>query len=176
MGRLLRYTGSLAAVGVATLAYAGLIERNAFTLRRFQVPVLAPGSAPIRVLHISDLHITPQQKRKQAWIANLARLAPDLVVNTGDTISSEHAIPAIMRALEPLFEFPGVFVPGNNDYFSPARGNPIRYLTPDVPHTSGHPLPWPQLAQAMTNAGWRDLTHVRGEITAARQNVALGGR
>src|ERR1700722_15692149 len=117
MGRLIRSTATLATLGAATLAYGGLVERNAFTLPRFQVPVLTPGAPPLRVLHISDLHITPGQKRKIAWIADLARLAPDLVINTGDTISNENAIPAIMRALGPLLDFPGAFVPGNNDYY-----------------------------------------------------------
>lgn len=33
--------------GAATLAYAGLYERTRWTLRRFDVPVLAPGSSPL---------------------------------------------------------------------------------------------------------------------------------
>src|ERR1700749_2891473 len=103
MSRLVRYPATLAALGAATLAYGTLIERNAFTLRRFQVPVLSPGSPPIRVLHISDLHVTPNQTRKLAFVSDLARLAPDLVINTGDTLAHAHAIPAIMRAFEPLF-------------------------------------------------------------------------
>ena len=35
------------------------IERNWFRLRRFDVPVLAPGQRPVRILHISDPHLTP---------------------------------------------------------------------------------------------------------------------
>src|SRR5439155_20712870 len=60
----------LAAVSVtaATLAYATLVERNRFVLRRFEVPVLAPESAPLRVLHLSDLHLTSGQRRKTAWV------------------------------------------------------------------------------------------------------------
>jgi predicted MPP superfamily phosphohydrolase len=175
MGRLLRYTGGLFAGGTAVLAYGGLIERNAFTLRRFQVPVLTPGSPPIRVLHISDLHITPGQRRKQAWVAGLARLAPDLVINTGDTISDPLAIPAIMRALGPLFEFPGAFVPGNNDYFEPVLSNPLRYFAPKHDRPKGTPLPWPQLARAMSDAGWKDLTHVRTRLAVSSLEVALAG-
>ena len=67
---------------------AALIERNAFTVRHFDVPVLAPGADPIRVLHVSDLHILARQTRKIDWIRGLARLAPDLVINTGDTFCS----------------------------------------------------------------------------------------
>ena len=43
-----------AAVAAGTLAagigYASLIERNAFALREFTMPVLSPGSTPLRVL------------------------------------------------------------------------------------------------------------------------------
>ena len=41
-------------------------------LRRVEVPVLAPGARPLRVLHISDLHLTPGQQAKREWVA-LAR-------------------------------------------------------------------------------------------------------
>jgi uncharacterized protein len=175
MGRLLRYTATVGAAGAATVAYGTLIERNAFTLRRFQVPVLNPGSPPIRVLHISDLHITPNQDRKLAFISDLARLAPDLVINTGDTISHEHAIPAIMRGLRPLFAFPGVFVPGNNDYYVPVLGNPLRYFRPSKERRKGKRLPWSSLATAMTHAGWHDLTHERIVLDVANITVALAG-
>jgi uncharacterized protein len=72
---------------VAGIGYASLIERNAFVLREATMPVLAPGSSPLRVLHLSDLHMRPNQRRKQAWLRDLARLEPDLVVNTGDNLA-----------------------------------------------------------------------------------------
>jgi predicted MPP superfamily phosphohydrolase len=175
MSRLLRYPAVVAAVGAATLAYATLIERNAFTLRRFQIPVLAPGSPPIRVLHISDLHVLPDQSRKLAFVSDLARLAPDLVINTGDTIAHRHAIPALMRAFKPLLAFPGAFVPGNNDYYAPTRSNPLRYFSPTTEGRKGIPLPWPALATAMSDAGWVDLTHVRTSLDVAGLPVALAG-
>jgi predicted MPP superfamily phosphohydrolase len=165
----------LAAAGAGTLFYGSVIERNAFTLRRFDVPVLAPGAQPLRVLHVSDLHITARQHRKHAWIRQLAELRPDLVINTGDTLSAANAIPAVMHSLEPLFAFPGAFVPGNNDYYAPRLKSPVRYFTPHRPRMHGDWLPWPQLASAMTHAGWLDLTHVRTVATAAGQRVALTG-
>ncbi|MDF2583555.1 MAG: metallophosphoesterase, partial [Mycobacterium sp.] len=45
-----------AAIAAGTLAagigYASLIERNAFALRELTMPVLTPGSTPLRVLHL----------------------------------------------------------------------------------------------------------------------------
>src|SRR5919201_711653 len=145
MSRLARASVASGVLGAAAFAYGALIERNAFTLRRFDVPVLPAGAAPIRLLHLSDLHITPQQDRKLAWIRDLASLQPDFVINTGDTISHPRAIPAIMRALAPLFEFPGAFVPGNNDYHKPILKNPVKYFFPYGRRVLGPSLPWPQL-------------------------------
>ncbi len=164
-----------AATGAAALAYGGFIERNAFTLRRFEIPVLAPDARPIRVLHVSDLHIVEGQRRKIDWIRALARLEPDFVVNTGDTISDPDGIPAVMRALDPLFEFPGAFVPGNNDYYAPVPKNPLRYFFPEGPRRHGKPLPWPETAAAMADKGWFDLTHVRTRLETNDGHVALAG-
>jgi predicted MPP superfamily phosphohydrolase len=171
----LRALSTLAGAGALALAYGALYERNAFTLRRFDVPVLAPGSPPVRVLHLSDVHIVARQRRKQAWLRDLAGLQPDLVVNTGDTLSAADAIPAVMHAFEPLFAFPGVFVPGNNDYYAPTPKMPTRYFVKRVPSPKGAPLPWPQLATAMTHAGWLDLTHKRATVKAGAATVALAG-
>jgi predicted MPP superfamily phosphohydrolase len=171
----MRALPTLFAAGGATLAYGGLVERNAFTLRRFDVPVLAPGSRPIRVLHISDVHLTPQQKRKQAWVRRLADLRPDIVINTGDTLSAPRGIPAVMDTFEPLFAFPGVFVPGNNDYYAPRPKNPLRYFSPARNRVHGPRLPWPQLAAALSRRGWLDLTHRRTTVDAAGVTIALAG-
>jgi predicted MPP superfamily phosphohydrolase len=173
----LRAVTAVGAAGALSLAYGTLYERNAFTLRRFDVPVLAPGASPVRVLHLSDVHILTRQRRKQAWIRALASLQPDLVVNTGDTWSAASAIPAVMHAFEPLFEFPGVFVPGNNDYYAPTPKLPTRYFrpAPTLAPPSGARLPWPQLAAAMAHAGWIDLTHRRVTVKAGTSSVALAG-
>jgi predicted MPP superfamily phosphohydrolase len=166
-----------ALAGAAAAGYGGLIERNLFTLRRFAVPVLDPGSPALRVLHISDLHLTAAQQRKQAWVSQLARLQPDLVINTGDTSSDPDGIPAIMKALGPLFDFPGAFVPGNNDYYVPQPKNPARYFLPNkVGRLEGRRrMPWDELAGAMADRGWLDLTHVRTTVEVAGLPVALAG-
>jgi predicted MPP superfamily phosphohydrolase len=170
-----RAVTALGAAGAGALIYGSLIERNAFTLRRFDVPVLASGAEPLRVLHLADLHITAGQRRKHAWIRGLATLRPDLIINTGDTLSAPDAIPAVLSALEPLAAFPGVFVPGNNDYYVPRFRNPTEYFRPNRPVRRGPPMPWPQLASALTHAGWIDLTHARTMLSINGLSVALAG-
>ena len=174
MARVVR---TVAAAGAATLFYATVIERHAFTLRHFDVPVLAPGSRPLRLLHISDLHLLPRQRRKISYIQALALLKPDLVINTGDTNSAVDGIPAVMGALGPLMSAaPGAFVPGNNDYWAPSPKSPTKYLKPGrTPGSKAAPMPWTDLAAAMSAAGWVDLTHVRTSVDVAGQRVALAG-
>ncbi|MGI8880483.1 MAG: metallophosphoesterase [Jatrophihabitans sp.] len=175
MSVLGRVATATVVAGAAGFGYGSLIERNLFTLRRFTVPILEPGSDPLTVLHVSDLHITPQQRRKQRWIAALADLQPDLVVNTGDTISAPDAIPAILDTLRPLAQFPAVFVPGNNDYYAPKPRSPFGYFTPKEKVTRRPDMPWDRLAGAMVEQGWTDLTHVRTVLAAGGRTVALAG-
>lgn len=167
------------AVGLSTTAagigYAALIERNAFTLRDLTMPVLAPGSSPLRVLHLSDLHMRPGQRRKQAWLRELAGLNPDLVVNTGDNLAHPKAVPAVVQALGDLLGVPGVFVFGSNDYFGPRMKNPAHYLVKPGHRIYGEPLPWQDLRAAFTERGWLDLTHTRTELDVAGLRIAAAG-
>jgi uncharacterized protein len=171
------WSAGLAATSAAAIAYGTLVEPKLFTLRAFSVPVLERGASPIRVLHISDLHLTAKQHHKQDWISDLARLRPDLVINTGDTSSDPDAIEAIIKALGPLFDFPGAFVPGNNDYYVPRPKNPMRYFMRDnIGSLHGRQrMPWGELASAMAARGWVDLTHVRTDLVAGEVAVALAG-
>src|SRR3954453_22623523 len=121
--RPLPILASGAAAGAAVLTYGVGIERNAWTLRRAEVPVLSPGTAPLQILHLSDLHMLPRQHGKQRWLRDLGRLVPDLGVLPADFLSSADAGPSVLDALEPLFDRPGMFVPGNNDYFEPTFKN-----------------------------------------------------
>jgi predicted MPP superfamily phosphohydrolase len=166
---------SLVASGAAGVAYASLYERNRWTLRRFDVPVLPPGSAPLRVLHLSDLHMTADQRSKQEWVASLAVLEPDLVVDTGDNLAGADAVPGTLRALEPLLDRPGAFVLGSNDYYAPRPKNPLKYFKRDHKRVHGDPLPWRDLRDAMTGRGWLDLTNARGVLTVGGRRIAFAG-
>jgi uncharacterized protein len=163
------------ASATAGVAYASLYERNRWTLRRFAVPVLAPGSAPLTVLHLSDLHMTAPQRSKQEWVASLAALEPDLVVDTGDNLAGHDAVPGTLRALEPLLDRPGAFVLGSNDYFAPRPKNPLKYFKRDHKRVHGDPLPWRDLRDGLTGRGWLDLTNTTGELVVDGRRIVLGG-
>ncbi len=172
----LKSTGAVAlGSAVAGIGYASLIERNAFVLRELTMPVLDPGSSPLRVLHISDLHMRPGQRRKQAWLRELASLEPDLVVNTGDNLAHPRAVPAVVQSLGDLLSVPGVFVFGSNDYFGPRPKNPLNYLIEPGHRVHGQPLPWQDLRAAFTERGWLDLTHNRREFEVGGLQIAVAG-
>ncbi|QOC89928.1 metallophosphoesterase [Micromonospora craniellae] len=172
---LFRLATATVATGAAALAYASLVERNMFTLRRFDVPVLPTGTEPLRVLHLSDLHMTPNQVRKQNWVASLAALDPDLVVVTGDNMAHPGAVPGVLRALQPLLDYPGAFVFGSNDYTGPVLKNPFSYFLPDREYTEGVELPYEELRDVFTGAGWTDLNNRRVTLKAGGRAIDMAG-
>ena len=121
--------GVAAAAGVAAFAWGSLVERNRFTLRYEVVPILAPGSRPITVLHLSDLHMAPWQRAKQEWLTSLRTIVePDLVIDTGDNLGHRDGLDGVRAALDVFRGVPGVFVHGSNDYYGPEFKNPFKYF------------------------------------------------
>jgi uncharacterized protein len=169
---------TLAAVaGGAAFGYASVIERNWFALRRFEVPVLPPDAAPMRVLHISDIHLTPGRHRLLSWLRSLDALAPDLVVNTGDSIAHAQAVQPLLDALGPLLDRPGVFIYGSNDLYSPIPKNPFAYLRGPSQrrHRTIPDLPWAELGAGLAASGWMDANNARGRIKAGGLDIEVGG-
>ena len=169
-------------LGLGTLAGAGLAtyaawEARQYTLRRVTVPLLPAGHAPLTVLHLSDIHMAPDQRAKQEWLRGLADLEPDLVVDTGDNLAHMRAVPVVADALGGLLDVPGVYVLGSNDYYAPGMRNPLLYLLPDTGkrNTSTPQLPWPRLKERFAEAGWLDLTNGFGSLTVRDTTIAFAG-
>ena len=175
----MRASTALAAVtaaGATGLGYAWA-EARMFTLRRATLPVLRPGAAPLRVLHLSDIHLVPRQHRKRRWLASLAALEPDLVVSTGDNLAARDAVPAVLEAHGSLLDRPGVFVLGSNDYWEPRLKNPARYLLPNggERRVHGARLPTDDLIRGFREAGWLDLTNRRGTLKIGTRLLEFAG-
>ena len=169
-------------LGAGTAAAAGLTayaawEARQYTLRRVTVQVLPPGHRSLRVLHLSDLHLMPGQTRKQEWLRGLGELRPDLVINTGDNLAHRDSVPVLRESLDALLDVPGVFVFGSNDYYSPTLRNPLRYLLPDDGQRNTHTphLPFEELRDTFSEAGWLDLTNVRDTLKVEDTRFAFAG-
>lgn len=176
-GTVLRSLAATAAVGAACFGW-GLFETQLFTVRRFSVPVLPAGARPIKVLHLSDIHLVSRQHRKLDWLASLADERPDLIVNTGDNIASADALTPLLATFSAFDGVPGVFVFGSNDYRAPKFRVPVRYLVSSTGHNeSAKPrdLPWRELRTGLERLGWVDLTHRRATLDVAGSRLAFRG-
>ena len=170
--------GAAGAVGAAAAIWGIGIERHLYTVRFASAQVLPPGSAPLRVLHVSDAHLAPWQHRRQEWISSLAGLSPDLVINTGDNIGHADGLAAVRRAFAPLAGIPGVFVHGSNDVFAPTPRNPFRYIL--GPSKAKEDTATPLDSDAMDRffrdeLGWSDLNNDAVSLAVSGHRLTLFG-
>ncbi len=171
-----RIAAAVALTGAGCFAYGVFVERRAFTLRRVTVPVLSDGERPLRVLHISDLHLSTDRGSLVRWVDSLAALRPDLVVTTGDNLSQPQALTMVSDAYSRLFDVPGVFVFGSNDYFAPTPVNPLRYLgMARKPKPQREELPHRELRAMLVQRGWHDVEHQRVELEVDGRLVEVRG-
>lgn len=150
------------------------IERYLFTVRHESAKVLPRGAKPIRVLHVSDFHVAPWQRRKLSFIKKLSELDVDLVIDTGDNLGHPKAIKPTLAALDGLLSVPGAFVNGSNDYHAPGFRNPFAYLF--RPSDPGHaePLDNAALVAGLT-AGWLNLNNASGELIVKGTRIGFVG-
>ncbi len=168
----------LALAGGAVAAYS-MWEARQYGLIDETLPILPRGSQPLRILHLSDLHLTHRQEHKIRWLDALPSIVdPDLTVVTGDFIADPDAVPIVLDALAGVMAQPGAFVLGSNDYFAPRIVNPLKYLTAPSELEGTRPeLPWGDLVAGLRGAGWADLDNAAAEMRLGRQQapVALRG-
>lgn len=169
--------GAVGAVGVAAAVWGIGIERQLYTVRRHELRVLPRGAAPIRVLHLSDAHLAPWQRRKQRWIASLAQLKPDVIVNTGDNIGHADGLGGVRAAFAPFRGIPGVFVHGSNDLVAPAPRNPFLYFAGPSQHVpKAQNLDAAALDSYLSDElGWTDLNNAAGSLQVAGLRIDAFG-
>jgi predicted MPP superfamily phosphohydrolase len=147
----------------------------AYKVREAAIPILPPGSPDIRVLHFSDLHLTPRRKREIADIKSFISLKPDLVISTGDFLAHPGAVPVVLDALDELLNLPGLYVFGSNDYYEPSFKNPIKYLMKDNgTRKLGKELPWQELDRALAQRGWKNVN--TSKVTFSIKEILIEAR
>jgi uncharacterized protein len=111
---------SLTAIIMICLAYARLVEPNWLSIVRVTVPCdkLAPGSVPIRLVHISDLHCEPAARLEDQVVSAIADLRPDLIFFTGDCVNTPAGLPVFRHTMTALAKLAPTFaVRGNWDVY-----------------------------------------------------------
>ena len=147
----------------------------AFKIRQSLLPILPLGSLPIKILHFSDLHLGPRNKREIADVRSFVGLKPDLVISTGDFLAHKNSVKTVIDALDELLDLPGLFVFGSNDYYGPQFKNPLSYLRKDNGKRKlGNKLPWQALQKQLVNRGWQDLSH--NKVTLKVNGVVIEAR
>ena len=91
--RLLNATGgALLAAPFAVVGYGALVERLDFHVREVEIPVpnLADGLEGLRLLHLSDIHLSAflSEKELARVIDTANELRPHLALVTGDLITA----------------------------------------------------------------------------------------
>ncbi|HZH29626.1 MAG TPA: metallophosphoesterase [Pyrinomonadaceae bacterium] len=114
--RLHRIVIALAVVGVLCMAYGYFIEPYWLSVTRVRVASakLPPGTRPIRLVHISDLHSDPQARLEEQLPDAIAAERPDLIVFTGDSINSPAGLPVLRNCLTRLARIAPTFVVKGN--------------------------------------------------------------
>lgn len=173
-------SAALATVGTGLAAGGGLLtyalwEARQYTLRQVTVPIL-PREGELRILHLSDLHLTGHTEHRVRWVAQLAQLQPDLVVVTGDFLSNAKGIDQVGTALDGLLDLPGVFVLGSNDFFAAKPINPTKYVRgPSKKHQKATRLDTPKLLRTLTAGGWQLLNQETAVLDVAGFKLAFAG-
>jgi uncharacterized protein len=159
--------GTVAAAGAACFAYGVLVERDWYRLRRQAIPALEPGQQPLTILHLSDLHLTAGDGRREAFLRRLADEPADLVVLTGDMLGEPDALGPVLDALGRFRPRLGsVAVLGSNDYWAPRFRNWLGYFAGPSSRrrrSSGR-NPWQELVAGLQDLGWLVLSNRRGRL------------
>lgn len=169
--------GAATAAGLGALAWGVFVERTRFTVRHETLRILEPHARPLTILHLSDLHMAPGQRKKQEFVRSLARYEPDLIVDTGDNLGHVDGLDGVREALEPFRGTPGVFVHGSNDYHGPMLKNPFGYfggpsrVKPEAAALDAASL----TAFFEDDLGWLDLTNAARALQLRGHRVELFG-
>ena len=110
--------------GVLILAVVvwGVVEASSIGVTEVAIPALPPGSKPIRLVQISDVHLglIVREGRLRRIVDLVNSLDPDIVVSTGDLVDSSlhdsHQLAGMMAEIRPPL---GKFaVTGNHEFYS----------------------------------------------------------
>ncbi|MDP8969876.1 MAG: metallophosphoesterase [Actinomycetota bacterium] len=172
-----KVAAALSGAATAGLGYAALVERRWYRLRQVTVPVLRPDAArPLRLLHLSDLHLTPAQDHKRAFVRTCLQARPDVVVATGDLLGHADAVdPAVELLAAAARDRPAVAVLGSHDFWEPTLKNPFDYLLAPDRRVRGAPLDTDRLVDGLTAAGWQLLDNRRVAIGTAAGPIDIAG-
>ena len=101
-------------------------EPQALQVERLPLPTSLPGGK-VRLLQISDLHLSSFNNYFEKVARKVVSLQPDLIVLTGDYLEEERNIRGVLSFLKKLKAKHGIYaVQGNWEYWSRLEGENLR--------------------------------------------------
>ena len=152
-----------------------LDDRWGFKLYKARVPC-APLARPLRLLHLSDMHLLVRDRAKQRFIRRITDDDYDLVFLTGDIAEEPEAEPLVPGLLSRIPKYGAFAVLGNHDHHRlTARQGWTEFFTgrsvPDAPDSDG------TLTKSRVEEGdrWRVLMNEAVAIDVGGQRVVVAG-
>lgn len=118
---LLAAAGGLAAAGAGAWLYASKLEVRRYQLDQLDIPLLQPAASasPVRILHISDLHLANPESHKIDFLQRITQEEDfDLVFLTGDVFENFSGIEYATKLLKRKPRLGAYAVLGNHDYYA----------------------------------------------------------
>jgi predicted MPP superfamily phosphohydrolase len=105
-----------AAAGSLCILWGWRVEPYWPEVVRRTVPLaaLAPGAAPVRLVHLSDFHCEGTVRCEDALPGLVAAEKPDAIVYTGDSLNEPGGLPVLRRTLSALAAIAPTFVVKGN--------------------------------------------------------------
>jgi predicted MPP superfamily phosphohydrolase len=156
---------ALLAAGLLAVAYGVFVERRWYRVGRYRVAILPAGASGLRVLHLSDLHLTATDDRARRFVASLPE--PDVTVVTGDILGEPEAVEHAVETLRPVRgRVASLFVLGSNDLYAPKPLNPLRYFIPNHKRKRRHGQRGrgADLVRALEADGWVHLKNRKLDV------------
>jgi uncharacterized protein len=166
--------------GIAAGAYS-VVEGRSYRLGRVEVPV-GDGSPPLRILHLSDTHLSGLTPDLHRWLGGLPEAVGevDLIVATGDLIDDDAGIDMAVDALGRFEARLGrYYVLGSHDYFQSTirglmAGLSTLYAARRSPETS-RPADTARLEGGLKESGWISLGNAVETVNTPNGTVRLAG-
>lgn len=180
--RLLNATGgALLAAPFAVVGYGALIERLDFHVREIEIPVpnLPEGLHGLRLLHLSDIHLSAflSEKNLARVIQSANELRPHLALVTGDLITAAgDPLDACLRQIARLRADAGVLAcMGNHEVYAMVEDLTERQgARLGIPFLRGRALPL-RFGGAVLNVAGVDYQRSGREYLTGAQHLVLPG-
>ena len=174
MSKLVRYA---LVAGAGAFVY-GLIEPFRYRLVEHEARVAWDGP-PLDVLHLSDTHLDPGDKRLRTFLAELPQRlprTPDLVLVTGDMIQGDDAIDPLLEALAPIEATLGRFyVLGSHDYFVSSGPSYTKYFSGEKTMRSARHTDSARLEARLQQQGWISLANRAEHLESQGRRIQISG-